>query len=152
MSWFDDEYQSLYDAEEETTLPLDEDVGGDEDATLAVPEEEDAEAPYISASVDVSMMKGHKTMRTPEAVFEERAFGFLSGSAYEEKKNEIMNRVRRIHNFHLYNPELLIWAVIFGMEKRKLEAKSIQSFISSKGVRASAAADLIRYIRLVELK
>lgn len=152
MSWFDDEYQSLYDVEEEPTL-IDEDVGGDEEPTqtLAFPEEEDAEAPYISASVDVSMMKGHKTMRTPEAVFEERAFGFLSGSAYEEKKNEIMNRVRRIHNFHLYKPELVIWAVIFTMEKRKLEAKSIQSFISSKGVHA-VAADLIRYIRLVELK
>ena len=142
MSQYDEEFMGLFDES-------DDDVGGDG------PQEEESDVdetmPYISETLDISMVKGHKMLRTPEAIFEERAFGFLGGSAYEEKKNEIMNRIRRTHNFHLYKPELLIWATIFTMEKRKLEAKIVQSFISSKGVHAQPA-DLVRYIRLIGVK
>lgn len=60
-----------------------------------------------------------------------------------------IERIMKLENFQVYNPLLLVSAIIFVDEKRLLKKKDIAGFLQGMG-EAINPLDLIRYVRLVK--
>lgn len=97
-----------------------------------------------------------KSQRTPQEAASEQVLGILSSSyshLTEARKQKVVATIENTKNFFNMNIEVLVLAALWSAENKKMERGEFQKWISSQeSAKDVNPMDLLRYIRVVELK
>lgn len=139
----------------------DEDIGGrDEGEDLEFDQDFRQQSGYekkVGTGGPGGISEGRiKSQRTPQEAASEQVLGILSSSyshLTEARRQKVVSTIENVKNFFNMNIEVLVLAALWSAENKKMERGEFQKWVAGQeSARDVNLMDLLRYIRVVELK